>query len=163
LEEYIEVCTAVFNQLCLVCTLRSSELKLIANNLTQLYYEHKLTTRLIGHYFRLLDAGLQERTITPYLYFIDNNKNDSVKVLFTNNKWPFAKGMTLVLWVNALKKTDCKIFWLKTEDGNELILKVEAGKVIVECVHKGNSKAMQPARNEIKLRFATFQLTQSPQ
>jgi len=109
----------------MVCTLKTSELKLITNNLTQFYYEQKLSTQIIGHTFRLLDGGLQERTITPYLYFIDNNRNDSVKVLFSNNRWPFTKGMTLFMWVNALKQRNCQLLWLKTEDGNELVLKVE--------------------------------------
>lgn len=135
-EEYVELCTGVFHQICLVCTLKTSELKLITNQLTQLYYEEKVTTRVVGHCFRLLDAGLQERTITPYLYFIDNHKNDSVKVLFSNNKWPFVKGMTLVMWLNALKLTDCKLLWLKTEGNNELIVKVLSGKIVVECLQK---------------------------
>ena len=121
----------------MVCTLKTSELKLITNNLTEFYYKEKLSTDFIGHSFRMLDGGLQERTITPYLYFIDNHKNDSVKVLYTNNKWPFSKGMTLFMWLNPLKLTNCKLLWLKTEDGNELILKVEEGKIVVECINKG--------------------------
>ena len=118
LEKYLELCTNIFNQICMVCTLRTSELKQITNNLTQFYYEEHLSTKMIGHSFRLLDGGLQERTITPHLYFIDNNKNDSVKVLFSNNKWPFSKGMTLFIWLNALKQSNCILLWLKTEDGN---------------------------------------------
>lgn len=76
-----------------------------------------------------MDAALQERNITPYLYFIDNKNSDSVKVLFSNNKWPFGKGMTLFMWIKGLKLSSCTLFWLKTEDGNEIKLVVNEGMV----------------------------------
>jgi hypothetical protein len=85
----------------------------------------------------MLDAGLQERNITPYLYFIDNSKNDAIKILFANNKWPFSKGMTLFLWFETLTVTNNKILWLKTEDGHELIVAVNNGKLQIENKSKG--------------------------
>ena len=112
---------------------------------------------LIGHCFRLLDAGLQERNITPYLYFIDNNKNDSVKVLFTNNKWPFAKGMTLFMWITALKLVDCRLFWLKTEDNNELQVTITNGKMVVSCFNQCSHESMQKTKKIIRLKFVSFQ------
>ena len=59
-------------------------------------------------------------------------------MLFSNNKWPFSKGMTLFMTLNALKMTNCKLLWLKTEDGNELIVKIEEGRLCVECINKGS-------------------------
>lgn len=115
---YHAVSTEVFYQICNICTLRTSELKEITNSLTDFYYEQQLSTKLIGHCFRMLDAGLQERNITPYLYFVGNHKSDSVRILLSNNRWHFGKGMTLILWINTLKKTDCRLFWMTTDDGN---------------------------------------------
>ena len=114
---------------------------------------------MVSHCFRLLDAGLQERTITPYLYFIDNHRNDSVRVLFSNNKWPFSKGMTLVLWINALGQSNCRILWLRTEDGNEMAIKVENGVIIVSCTSKGKTKNTQKEKI-VRLRSVNFLQTQ---
>jgi hypothetical protein len=91
-----------------------------------------LYTKLVGNCFRILDAGLQERNITPYLYFVGNNKNDSVRVLFSNNKWHFSKGMTVFLWISSLKKTDCRLLWMTTDDGSEIIIKLEEDNLIIE-------------------------------
>ena len=107
-----------------MCTLRTSELKEITNTLTDFYYEERLYAKAVGVCFRLLDAGLQERNITPYLYFMGTHPNDSVRVLYGNNRWHFTKGMTVFLWISTLRKTDCRLFWMKTDDGNEITLRL---------------------------------------
>lgn len=122
--KFQSVVTDIFYQICSVCTLRTSELKEITNTLTDFYYQERLYSKSVGVCFRLLDAGLQERNITPYLYFMGTHPNDSVRVLYGNNRWHFTKGMTLFLWVSTLRKTDCRLFWMKTDDGNEITLRL---------------------------------------
>jgi hypothetical protein len=142
-KEYNAVSTEIFYQICNICTLRTSELKEITNILTDFYYDHQLTTKLIAHCFRILDAGLQERNITPYLYFVGNHPNDSVRLLFGNNQWHFAKGMTVFLWINTLKKTDCRLLWITTDDGSQLILRLEDSSLIIESVSSCNPYNIQ--------------------
>jgi hypothetical protein len=100
--------------------------------LADFYYEEQLSTRLIGACFRLLDAGLQERNITPYLYFVGMHPNDSVRVLYGNNRWHFAKGMTLFMWITLLRRTDCRLFWMATDDGSEVVVRLEEERLVVE-------------------------------
>ena len=112
--QHIDACTSVFSLICAVCTLRTSELKLITNSLAACYYEERLSTALLGHSLRLLDTGLQERNLSPHLFFIDNSNNEGLRVLFASNKWPFAKGMTVFLWLHSLHSADCRLLWLRT-------------------------------------------------
>jgi hypothetical protein len=70
----------IFAQFCQVCTINTSELKEITNNLTDLYYEELLNTKMIKYFYTLLDGGLQERDISLRLAFIDNYKNNSMRV-----------------------------------------------------------------------------------
>jgi hypothetical protein len=126
------VVAEIFYQICSVCTLRTSELKEITSTLTDFYYEERLYAKAVGVCFRLLDAGLQERNITPFLYFMGTHPNDSVRVLYGNNRWHFARGMTLLLWISTLRRTDCRLFWMKTDDGSEVTVRLEEEKLVVE-------------------------------
>ena len=137
LEQYQGVCTQVFTQVCANCTLRTSELEQITNHLTDFYYEENLSIQLLGHSFRLLDTGLQERNITPFLYFLDNIRSDSVRVLLSNNRWCFGKGMTLWMWVNVLKATDCWLWRMETEQEEQVGLRVVDGVLVAQTTTGG--------------------------
>lgn len=82
-----------------------------------------------------------------------------MKVLFSNNKWPFSKGMTLFLWLNAFKTTDCIILWLKTEDGNQLRVKVIGGKLLVDFGSKGTFGLIETIRRARLWRSANSSIT----
>lgn len=86
---------------------------------------------MIGYYFRILDAGLQERNIIPFIYFTGNTKSDSIKILFSNNRWNFSKGMTILLWVNQLKSTECTLFYMSTDDKNEIYIGLVDNKLVI--------------------------------
>lgn len=109
----------------------------MTNCLADFYYEGTLSTRKVGTCFRLLDAGLQERNITPFLYFVGSSRSDSVRVLFSNNRWHFSKGMTLFLWLSLLRRTPTRLFWLTTDDGSHLELSLDADTLIVETQSAG--------------------------
>lgn len=45
--------------------------------------------------------------------------------------------MTLFMWIKGLKKTNCTLFWVKTEDGNEIKITVNEGTVCLETTDLG--------------------------
>lgn len=82
-----------------------------------------------------------------------------MKVLFSNNKWPFAKGMTLVMWINPLKKTDCTLWWLKTDEENEIIVRVEDGMLVVNTRTRCTPFFIQSRDKRQEWKYANFPRT----
>lgn len=74
-DGFRETATTVFFLLCKQCTMQFSELFGITQTLTDFYYSEQLTTRLLEVGFALVEAGLRQRDIVPYLYFLDFTKN----------------------------------------------------------------------------------------
>ena len=106
----IEKLTTLYEILMLNCFVDSASLKIITQVIHDKFYRGQLTEPMLKTSYDLLGkASCQYRltskgyngNLQPYLYF-DGSAKVGFKVLLTNNRWPFSKGMHLCVWFKAL-------------------------------------------------------------
>lgn len=89
------------------CCVQSKTLKLITQLLCTKFYSSTLTVKMLQVSFNMLsqltDPTICEKNtgnIQPFIYF-DGKAKIGLRLLLTNNKWPFNKGMHVCIWMKS--------------------------------------------------------------
>lgn len=75
----------------------------------------------------------------PFLYY-NGSAKIGLRLLITNNKWPFAKGMHLCLWMKSFLEMQAHgsyIMFLKVDDKNWFVLRQDRTELVVESAVEG--------------------------
>jgi hypothetical protein len=89
------------------CCVQTKTLNLITQILSNKFYANTLTVRMLeisySMFSQLNDSSISSTetgNIQPFLYF-NGTAKIGLRLLITNNKWPFNKGMHLCLWMKS--------------------------------------------------------------
>lgn len=124
----------IFHNFMQNCCVRTKSLKLITQILSNKFYSGSLSIKMLQTSLNMF-SQLNDSTVSnidtgnlhPFLYF-----NGSVKIgmrlLITNNKWPFNKGMHLCVWMKSFleaQSPNSYIMHLKVDEKNWFIVRQE--------------------------------------
>lgn len=149
------------------CCIQASSLNMITRLLCNKFYSCGLSVKMlqVSHsmFSQLNDSSVSctdTGNLNPFLYF-DGNAKIGLRLLLTNNKWPFNRGMHLCLWMKSfldLQPPSAYIMFLKVDDKNWLVLRQERGELLVETSVEGDKNKRRicdlPLRVLVKLEVA---------
>lgn len=124
----------IFHNFMQNCCIRTKSLKLITQILSNKFYSGSLTIKMLQTSLNML-SQLNDSTVSntetgnlhPFLYFNGTTKI-GMRLLITNNKWPFNKGMHLCVWMKSfleVQSPNSYIMHLKVDDKNWFIVRQE--------------------------------------
>lgn len=116
------------------CCVQTKTLNLITQLLCCKFYNSTLTIKMLSTAFsmfsQLSDSSVCEQetgNLQPFIYF-DGKAKIGLRLLLTNNKWPFYKGMHLCIWMKSFTEyqgPNNYILYLKVDDGNYFVVRQE--------------------------------------